>query len=234
MSRSPSRTTASLALVAALAATVVTALPAAAEVPWPWRSKFAAGEQVRFAGTLSDSRGAPLVDVEVAVEAWRSGFDLRGLAWTRDQRTRATTRTNARGEFTIDWTWEPELRKFALVAYLPYRGSSGPTEYELARADVSGKLRDGSPVTATLVADAAAVAFLERLRAFEASLATADERAIYQDLGLPERVDTTNVGGGDESAWWYYAQGRVVRFRDGRRTEVQTFPPVSAEAAERR
>jgi hypothetical protein len=232
MSRWTSRTTAS-ALLLALA---FTTSAAAAGIDWPWRKKFEDGEVVRFAGTVTGPDGAPMANVAVAVEGWRSDFVLSEFAVVREGRTRLVATTDARGAFALDWIWDRslKLKKFAIVAYVPYRGARGQAEHELARVDITRRLRDGSPVTATLGFDPAGVAFLNRLRAFESSLTTADERSVYQELGLPEQVDRTRVGDQIESAWWYFTRGRVCRFRDGVRTEMQSFPPVGAEPDQQR
>lgn len=222
MSRSPSRTIAS-----ALAAGLLLAAAAGAQT-WPWKAKFAAGETVVFSGTVTGPDGAPLTGIDVAIEGWKTGVDLRGLSLERENRTRVAARTNERGEFTIDWTWSDEHRKFAAVAFVPYRSVDGDTEYELARVELTKRLRDGSPVTANLAVERKGLDFIDRLRQFEASLATEDERTTYAELGLPERVDRTPVGDSVETAWWYFAHGRVCRFRDGIRSEVQSFPPIAS------
>ena len=45
-------------------------------------------------------------------------------------------------------------------------------------------------------------------------------------LGLPESVDRVESPSAVEAAWWYYAAGRVARFRDGRLIELQSFDPI--------
>ncbi|HLF56216.1 MAG TPA: hypothetical protein VI942_05150 [Thermoanaerobaculia bacterium] len=214
-------------MLAALAAAA--AAPAGAQM-FSRKAKFEPGETVRFAGTVSAPGGAPLADIDVAVEGWKRGVDVRELSFVRANRTRVTARSDERGEFTIDWTWSDEHSKFAVVAFVPYRGVDGDTEYELASVEVTKRLRDGSPVTVTLAVPAAGIAFMQRLRDFEASLVTEDEKTVYAQLGLPERVDRTQVGDAIETAWWYFAHGRVCRFRDGVRREIQSFPPIAAES----
>lgn len=68
--------------------------------------------------------------------------------------------------------------------------------------------------------------FVERARSFLAGVESEDERRVWTDLGLPESVDRVESPGSVEAAWWYYAAGRVARFRDGRLIEVQTFDPI--------
>jgi hypothetical protein len=229
MSRSRSRI-----IVSALAVAAALAAPAVGAVKWPWTSGPEAGETVRFAGTVVGPAGEPLADVDVAVEGWRTGVDWRSAALKRAAHSRATVRSGPRGEFTIDILRDAAQKRFAVVAYAPYRDATGSiTEYELARVDVTRRVRHGSPVTAVLAVEAPGLAFLRRLREFEAALRSEDERSTYSHLGLPEQVDRTKVGDSVEAAWWYYEQGRVCRFRDGRRIEVQTFPPIRRARGDR-
>lgn len=225
MCRSNSRTIASLALAAGL---LVAAQAPASDRGLPWRPKFAKGETVRFTGTVVGPQGELLEGIELAVEGWKNTVDFRALSREREDVTRITTRSDAAGAFAVDWAWNPELRQFAVVAFVTYRGGGGETSHELARVDVTKRLKQGSPIDARIFVAQAELDFLRRLRAFEDSLTTADERAAYQEFGLPEQTDRTPIGGRIETAWWYYRRGLVCRFRDGVRSEVQTFPPVTA------
>jgi hypothetical protein len=212
-----------------LLALALAAPPALEAQAWPWgKAKFAPGDLVRFEGTVTAPGGAPLAGIDVAIEGWKTGVDLRGLAFERENRTRVTARTDEQGRFAIDWTWSDEHRKFEAVAFVPYRDVDGEAEHEIARVELTKRLRDGSPVTANLAVESGGLDFIRELREFEASLASEDERTTYAALGLPEKVDRTPVGDSVETAWWYFAHGRVCRFRDGVRTEVQTFPPIAS------
>ena len=61
------------------------------------------------------------------------------------------------------------------------------------------------------------VAAADRLRSFVASVVSPDETRTFAEHGLPESVDRLESPGGVEAAWWYFASGHVVRFRDGGR-----------------
>ncbi len=222
MSRSPSRITASVAIATLLAA------PVAGEIAWPWRPKIAAGEIVRFSGTVVDLAGQPLSDVDVVVEGWRTGIDVRAFARVRSQRVHAAARTNERGEYAIDWTWDPRLHHFEVSAVAPYRSAGGDTSHTLARVDVTRRLRSSRAIVALLSVGTNELAFLRRLLEFERSLSSPDEHATYAELGLPEQLDQSSAGATDESAWWYYSTGRVCRFRNGVRVEVESFTPVGS------
>ena len=229
MFRSNSRTIVSLAVAAGC---LVAAAAAASDRTLPWRPKFGKGQLVRFTGSVVGPQGERLEGIEIAVEGWKNALDLRAFAREREDLTRLTARSDDAGAFAIDWPWNPELRQFAVVAFVAYRGGGGETSHELARVDVTKRLRKGSPVDTQVFVAQAELDFVRRLRAFESALGTADERAAYQEFGLPEQTDRTPIGGSVETAWWYFRRGIVCRFRDGVRTEVQSFPPVVAESAD--
>jgi len=222
MSRSSSPTTAERRAAALLALALLAAAPAGAALPWG--EPFQVGAAVRFEGTVADAEGRPLEDVEVTLEASRTRLDWRALERVPAATATRSTRSNERGEFAFDWAWQEGFRRFELVASIAVRGPGGEARQELARVDLSARLRQGSPVAATLtVADAE---FVRALRAFVASLASADEHGVYAEAGKPDSVDRREAPGGATAAWWYFELGRVYRFRDGRLTEIERFAPV--------
>jgi hypothetical protein len=232
MSRSRSRTTAERRAAALLALTLAAA-PAAAALPWG--EPFSAGEAVRFQGTVADPQGRPLADVDVTLEASRTRLDLRSLARVPAETVTLAARSNERGEYALDWAWQPGFRRFELVASIPVRGAGGEARQELARIDLSARLKQGSPVSAALTV--AEAEFVRALRAFVAALASDDERRVYDEAGRPDSVDRRDGPAGSSAAWWYFALGRVYRFRAGRLAEVERFDPVrriGAGAGERR
>jgi len=225
MSRSNSPTTASAIAVALL---LLGASAAGAKVDWLKRGpKFEAGQIVRFEGQVVGANGQPMAGVDVAIDGWKRSLDLRALSLQKEDQRRETTRTDGEGRFSIEWTWDPKLKKFALSAFVVYRGDLGvQVTHDLAREEVTGRLKEGTPVASRLEVSAENQCFLERLHDFVAALGTADERATYDQFGLPEQVDRTPRADAVETAWWYFRQGRVCRFVDGVRSEIQSFPPV--------
>lgn len=222
MSRSRSRTTAERGLLGlVLGAACAAAAPAA---PLPWQAPFAEGDPVRFQGTVAAPDGTPLPAVDVTLEASALKFDWRTFRRVRSASSTRPVQTDANGAFDLEWRWDSSYRDFELVVSVPVRLSGRMVDYELARLDVSDRLRQGSPVASALTAERAD--FVRGLRAFLDSLSTDDERRAYDQLGLPESVDHVATATGRESAWWYFELGRVARFRDGRLTEVSEFDPV--------
>ncbi len=220
MSRSPSPTTAERAAGLALAALLAAS---AASAGHPWRFPHAEGAAVRFEGSVSDAAGNPVAGVEVALEASTPRFDWR--RFSPAQRTeRRTTRTDERGRFALDWVWDGAYRRFELAATLREQVGGRELARELARLEVSDRVATATPVVAALVIDDAAG--LARLRAFLTGLDSDDELRVWREAGLPESIDRVVSPDSEEAAWWYFSAGRVVRFRDGVQTAVDTFPPV--------
>jgi hypothetical protein len=225
MFRSPSRTTADRPRAAARALAAVLALAAAAPAAasHPWGFPYEAGDGVRFEGAVADVSGRALAGVEVALEASTPRFDWRRLT-SAPRVERQTATSDERGAFALEWSWDPAFRRFELVATLAEELAGRTLRHELVRVDVTDRVKTGSPVAASLaIADGR---FVERARAFLAAVATDDERRIWTELGLPESVDRLESPSGVEAAWWYYAAGRVARFRDGRLIELQSFDPI--------
>ena len=186
---------------------------------------------MRFQGSVSEPSGRPVSDVEVALEVRRSASTWKGLARETDV-TRVTARTDERGQFALDWTWDPVYHGFELVATLRLSAGGREVARELGRLDVGDRVDQGSPVSAALVVEDPAAA--DRLRSFVASVVSPDETRTFAEHGLPESVDRLESPGGVEAAWWYFASGHVVRFRDGAMTGTERFPavrPIGEEAA---
>lgn len=225
MSRSPSRT---IARRAAATAALALAATLAAAAPWPWRFGYSPGAPVGVHGTIADGSGRPLAGLEVALEASNPHFDWRTLTEVPGEVVRHAVRSGADGAFALDWSWDPRMRRFEVVVSLDETLGSRTLHAELTRLDVTDRLAHGTPVAAALVVeDAQRVA---RLRAFLAGVRSEDEKRVWEESGLPESVDTTAGPAVTEVAWWYFAAGRVARFRDGRLVEVESFPPVGTRA----
>jgi hypothetical protein len=67
---------------------------------------------------------------------------------------------------------------------------------------------------------------IDRFRDFLASVKSADEQRVYQEMGKPDRVERVQYPGSVEVSWWYFEAGRAYRFRDGRLEQVVPFDPV--------
>jgi hypothetical protein len=230
MFRSPSPTTAEPgpARRRAAAAAAWTALALLAASPGraalPWSLPFDEGETVRFMGTVTDAEGRAIQGIDVALVAANRKFDFRALTRVPDDVARRDARTDARGEYAIDWPWDSRYREFTIVVFVPVRGPGGEEAIrELARVDVGKRLRQGSPVLAALTVENAAAFYA--LRDFVAGLSSEDEQRVYAEAGRPDSVERRE-GAVREAAWWYYGLGRVYRFRAGRLEEVERFDPV--------
>lgn len=182
------------------------------------------GERLEISGSVSDAEGRPLPDVTVIFEATRIGFRLRDLKAVQRQTARATARTDAAGAFSLGWRFDDYFNSFALVAAVPLAGRRTEELPELARVDLDQRLGGTGPVVVNLTVPDTEP--LEAARLFEASVAGDDQRRVYEEMGHPDRVTHGTWEGAPEGSWWYFAAGRVYRFRDGELAEVETFPPV--------
>lgn len=182
------------------------------------------GDPIQLTGIVSDAKGSPLAGVRVILEASRSYFSIRQLRRDeKDVRTVLAT-TDDHGSYTIVWPWDSYYNRFSIVVGVPVKLRSGEKLQELDRQEVTRQVAGGSPVVVSAVIQDRG--FLDRYRAFLASIQTDDQRKVYDELGKPDKVQNVQLPGHLESSWWYFEIGRVYRFRDGRLEQVVPFDPV--------
>jgi hypothetical protein len=203
------------------AAAGLAAAPAAAVAP------FLDGDRVQFTGLVTDAAGKPLPGVQVALEAAHRYLSWREMRHTTKDARRVSATTNAQGEYAIEWPWDDYFDHFELLAGVSVRRGKEETLQALERVDVTARVDAGDPVVSAIVVHNRAL--LDRLREFVASVESADERRVYEEMGTPDDVKRVNYAGRpreSEVSWWYFEAGRVYRFRDGRLEQVDRFDPV--------
>lgn len=188
------------------------------------RSRIEDGDKIELTGIVTDAAGLPISGLHVVLEASRSAFDIRRLRKTTRDLTRLTGITNERGEYRIEWPWNGYYNTFQLLVGIPTRSPEGEKLRILERVDVTQRIERGSPVVSALVVENSA--FVENLRSFLATINTEDERRTHRDMGEPDKVERFAHPDRTEVAWWYFASGKVYRFRDGTLAQVETFDPV--------
>lgn len=205
------------ALSLCIALSLLAAMPAAA-------ARYAQGDKVQVTGIVSDRAGQPLPNVNVTLEVSRSSFSLREMRRTDKDTRRVTTRTNARGEYTLVWPWDSYFNKFELLVGVPVRKTQGERLEVLQRDDITRRVLAGSPVVVAVAVEN--TRFLNNLRQFVASVQSDDERKVYDEMGKPDEVKRVQYPDHVEASWWYFDSGKVYRFRDGRLEQVVPFDPV--------
>ena len=190
------------------------------------RSAHRKGELVTITGQVRDAEGAPVAQATVVLEATRRSFKVLRFARETSPAVQVPTRTDANGQFSLQWAWDGYHNRFSLsVAESSRRGGDMVTE-TFASQDISDLMRQGGPVQSNLeVADASAIRWL---RQFETATTSAEERKVYEELGRPDRVDVVGTAGRGtgQVSWWYFEQGKVYRFRGGALEQVVHFEPV--------
>lgn len=209
-----------LGLVLLLAACLATPATPATAAP-------AAGDRVKVSGVVTDSQGRPLAGLRVVLEASRRSFSLREMQRTDRDLRRVAATTNERGEYAIEWPFDPFFNRFELLAGLPMRkGASGERLDELARQEVTQRVLLGGPVVVALVV--ANPARIEAMRQFLAGLDSEDERRVYGEMGNPDEVKSVRYPDHEEVSWWYFESGRMYRFKNGALEQVVPFDPVKS------
>jgi len=221
----------------AVALAVALAMPTAALEALPFFNKgpYRKGDPVTLSGQVTDAAGRALGGVTVLLEVSRNVFHLRRLGRETTGTLRLPAVADDAGRYRLDWRWDPYYNELALLVALPVRTApSGGTEgestagrdgYEVFyRREITAEVGGGSPVEVALVLpDATAY---DALRTFLASLTSADEKRVYQEMGRPDRVDVAQAHYDPDRTWWYFAAGKAYRFRDGRLDQVVRFEPI--------
>jgi hypothetical protein len=187
----------------------------------------AQGEKVQVTGAISDKEGKPLSNLRVVLEASRSYFSFRDLRRDEKDVRKVSAMTDAQGQYTLVWPWDSYFNRFDLVVGVPVRKQGGEQVAELARQDITERMKGGNPVVATLAVEN--TRFLDNLRAFVASVQSADEHRVYQEMGKPDEVKRVQYPDHLEASWWYFEIGKVYRFRDGHLEQVVPFDPVKGQ-----
>ena len=209
---------AGLRLLAAVLAALVLS-PGAAE-----GGAYGKGDHVLISGQVRDTEGAAIGNITVLLELTHSSFSLRRFRRVETNTLRLPVVTTVDGRYLHDWRWDGYYNSFALVVALPVR-RAGRDDFEMfTRTVITDQVKSGEPVTTDLVVEE--IAYLDWLRRFLAGRASADEKQVYQEVGRPDRLDSDAADGSGESAWWYFAAGKVYRFRDRALEQVEPFEPV--------
>jgi hypothetical protein len=207
-----------LAVLALLAlAGVLAALPAAAV-------RYARGQQVEVTGIVTGPDGAPMRDLRAVLELQRATFRFRTFQREVRDTRRVAAVTDEKGQFTLAFPWDSYYNQFELIVGVPVRKPGGERIEVLERVDLTPRVEKGSPVVATVVVENAA--FVAKLRQFVAQVQSEDEQRVYGEMGKPDEVQVVNYPDRREAAWWFFASGKVYRFRDGKLTEITPFDPV--------
>jgi hypothetical protein len=210
-----------------LAASLLVALALLALAAVPTSAAPATGDRVRISGVVTDSQGRPLSGLRVVLEASRRSFSVREMRRADRDTRRVAATTNERGEYSIEWPFDPYFNQFQLLAGLPLRkGAGGERLDELARQEVTQRVLLGGPVVAALVV--ANPQRIETMRRFLSGLDSEDERRVYGEMGSPDEVKRVRYPDHEEVSWWYFESGRMYRFRDGALEQVVPFDPVKS------
>ncbi len=224
--------TATLCARIAGAALVLTLLaPAAQGQLFGKKRAYAQGEIVEVTGQVTDEAGQPVAGVEVRLEGVRRGMNYKRLRRQNYNPAVLQMLTDDNGEYRFEWQWHDYYNRFELSAVVGVKLGSETHLEVLGAADISARMKQGSPVVAPLVLDNAD--FLYNLREFESSITSDDQRRVYAERGRPDKVEITEYPNAREVGWWYFSLGSTYLFRDGRLHEVVNFEPVLS-AEERR
>lgn len=188
------------------------------------------GEFVTVTGRVTGAGGVSLPEVTVVLELTRTSFKL-GNVFKRDTPARQKGNTlqipatsDPDGDYSLTWRWDPYYDTFALAVGLQVRMDDREAFEVFHRQDITAAVRQGSPVVISPVIQD--TAYLDWLRRFLSDQASADERRIFRELGRPDRIDQEQRPRAIETAWWYFAEGKVYRFRDGGLDRVIHFEPI--------
>ena len=184
----------------------------------------AEGQPILVSGLVTDTVGEPISSLEVRLYARRNAFNLRKLGREDRGETSVAARTDAEGRFELYWRWHDFYNSFDLTVGLEIREAATTRWHELARQDLTERIRGDGPVTVAFTLENSEA--LRTYRDFLAGVRSEDQRRVYGEMGKPGRVDRLQKAEHEEETWWYFQLGRAYRFEDGRLQEVVDFEPV--------
>ena len=186
------------------------------------------GDKLTVTGIVTDAAGHAVEGATVVLEASRASFDVRSFSRAKHDADRTSAMTDARGQYSLAWTWAGYYNHFDLLIGMPYRrfqeGVAKQAFLQIDQQDLTPRFKGGSPIVAAVTVHD--VTPLESLRAFLSGLARPDQTAVYEAMGRPDQVDHLILTGGNEETWWYFEAGKSYRFRDGNQLAVTAFDPV--------
>ncbi len=211
-----------LILVALIAGLLHSAGPTEAR-----KKKRQLSKTVEVSGRITDAAGQPLGSVEVVLEAYHRKLDLRRMKRRDVDLLRVVATTGKDGRFQLEWARNDHYQIFYLATALPVRRQGRDELDVFSRLEISAEMRGGSSVRRDLtVEDAEAMRWLQR---FLAGMTSAAEQRVYQEMGRPDRIDAAAEAATGESAWWYFAAGKVYRFKGGEFDQVIHFEPINSQ-----
>ena len=186
------------------------------------KSQRSRGETVEITGRVTDTSGQPVTGVEVVLEAYHRKLDLRQMKRRDTDLLQVVATTDQNGSYRLEWAWNDHYGIFYLATALPTR-SQGRSQLEIfSRQEITEVMRAAGPVRRDLaITNADTVRWLQRFLGGQTSQA---ERQVYEQMGRPDRVDPEDSAG--ETAWWYFAAGKVYRFRGDELARVIEFEPI--------
>lgn len=176
------------------------------------------GETIEVRGVVADAQGRPLPGLEISLIAEPAKLDWHRLIRRVKPPQTVNGTSDERGEFRLSWIVDAALPRLRVEA----RRASAV----VASADITHRTQAGAAAPVIVSLAAAELPPAAGQESFRASLATEAERATYDRLGRPDRLDRLEGAGWIESAWWYFELGKVIRFRDGNLVETQAFTPI--------
>lgn len=188
------------------------------------------GQMVPITGTVVDGDGEPIPGLTVLLEASREHFSLRSLKQVREAPLRQPTTVDDQGRFRFAWSWDAHHNIFELAAGFEARYGDRLDFEILARQDITALVTAGGGEVNLVIEKAD---YARWLGSYLQSEASADEGRIFQEHGRPDKlvVEPDEPGEPEVSAWWYFEDGKVYRFLDGRLDETLDFEPVKAPGA---
>lgn len=189
------------------------------------------GQSVPIRGQVIDAQGQPISGVVVVLEASRTRFSLRKLGQVRGAPLRQPVTADADGRYQLDWTWDGHHNTFELTAGFEARYGDRRGYEILARREITPVVIEGGGQVDLTIENADYARWLGN---YLQGRASDDEGRIFREMGRPDElvVEPAEVGEPRVSAWWYFADGKVHRFHDGRLHETIDFDPVKPDPRE--
>lgn len=183
------------------------------------------GEEVEITGRVSDPAGSPLPGIAIQLKASHSTLSLRRMSRLETHPTYVDTVTDQRGDFHLTWKQHEFYDQFSIATGLKVAADSGGFE-EIQRVDLTDRFR--APGDVVVQIEVERTPRIDHYLAFVESIASEDQKRVFEQLGQPEKTDRLQLTGQEEVTWWYFRRGKAYRFESGRLELVIPFEPVGS------
>ncbi|HBZ69461.1 MAG TPA: hypothetical protein DEP35_06915 [Deltaproteobacteria bacterium] len=179
-------------------------------------------------GRVTDESGQPVADSPVVIVGRSLNFVTTRLEYDESWRQETRTRTDAQGQYRIEFVPANLGNNFYLFFY-DKTGFNRVKYRQPEPLDITSLLnRDRTVLVNQVLRFQPGWSEVERQIAFYG--ADSDKGKILRRYGLPEKRETSGTGDTASDVWWYYTYGVSYWFTGDKLARTHEFTPIPGAA----